>query len=114
MVEPNAVLEIADGILDLGVAAMVGLRFQGVALSIGDEGVIAVGGEQGELGAGRGLHPADDEARRHRVGLVLERNVRGLGHVGAAVHPVRDRLPVRLGMASMRLRRLGRWRTVME
>ena len=28
MVEPDAVLEVANGILDLGVAAMVGLQFQ--------------------------------------------------------------------------------------
>ena len=42
MVEPHAVLQVADGILDLGVAAMVGLEVQGVAVSIGDEGVVAV------------------------------------------------------------------------
>ena len=30
MVEPDAVLEVSDGILDLGVAAMVGLQIQGV------------------------------------------------------------------------------------
>ena len=41
MVEPHAVLEMADGILDLGVAAMIGLQIQGVALSVSDEGVIA-------------------------------------------------------------------------
>ena len=57
MVETHAVLEVADGILDLGVAPMVCLQFQGVAIPVGDEGVIAVGGEQGQLRAGRGLHP---------------------------------------------------------
>ena len=41
---------------DLGVAAMVCLEFQGVAIPAGDEGVIAVGGEEGQLGTGRGLH----------------------------------------------------------
>ena len=41
MVEPHAVLEIADGVLDLGVAVMVGLQIQGVALTVGGEGVIA-------------------------------------------------------------------------
>ena len=51
MVEPHAVLQVADGVLDLGVASMVGLQFPGVAVSIGDESVIAVGGEQGQLGA---------------------------------------------------------------
>ena len=29
MVQPHAVLEVSDGILDLGVAAMVALQFQG-------------------------------------------------------------------------------------
>ena len=44
MVEAHAdtILQVADGVLDLGVAAMVGLQFQGVALPVGDEGVIAV------------------------------------------------------------------------
>ena len=32
VVEPHAVLQVADGVLDLGVAAMVGLQIQGVAL----------------------------------------------------------------------------------
>ncbi len=52
MVEPHAVLEVADGILDLGVAAMVGLEVQRVALAVGDEGVIAVTGKQRQLGRG--------------------------------------------------------------
>ena len=38
MVESHAVLQVADGVLDLGVAAMVGLKVQGVALTVGDEG----------------------------------------------------------------------------
>ena len=29
MVEPDAVLEVSDGVLDLGVVPMVGLQFQG-------------------------------------------------------------------------------------
>ena len=33
MVQPHAVLEVSDGILDLGVEAMVGLQFQGVSPS---------------------------------------------------------------------------------
>ena len=55
MVEAHAVLQVADGVLDLGVAAMVSLEIQGVALPVGNEGVIAVGGEERQLGAGRGL-----------------------------------------------------------
>ena len=52
MVEPHAVLQVADGVLHLGVAAMVGLEIQGVALTVGDEGVVAVVGKQRQLGPG--------------------------------------------------------------
>ena len=72
MVESHAVLQIADGILHLGVAAVVGLQFQGVAFSTGDEAVVAIGVEEGQLRAGRWLHPADDEAHRSGVGFTLE------------------------------------------
>ena len=41
----HAVLEVSDGILDLGVAAMVGLQVQGIPVPVGDEAVIAVAGE---------------------------------------------------------------------
>ena len=44
---PAPVLEVSDGILYLGVAAMVGLQFQGIAVPVGDEAVIVVGGEEG-------------------------------------------------------------------
>ena len=64
MVQPQAVLEVSDGVLDLGVAAMVGLQFQGFPLPVGDAAVIAVAGEEGQLGTGRGLHPPDDEPHR--------------------------------------------------
>ena len=43
MVENHAVLEVPDGILRPGVAAMVGRQFQGVAFSIGDEAEVAMG-----------------------------------------------------------------------
>ena len=55
MVQPDAVLEVSDGILDLGVAAVVGRQCQGLPLPVGDAAVIAVAGEEGQLGAGRGL-----------------------------------------------------------
>ena len=113
MVQPHAVLEVSDGVLDLGVSAMVGLEIQGIPVSIGDEGVIAVVGEERQLGAGRGLHPADDEAHRRGVGLGVERRIGGLGHVGGAVHPVGIGVQSASGMASMRLRRLLCWRMVM-
>ena len=97
MVQPHAVLEVSDGVLDLGVAPMVGLEIQGFPLPVGDEAVIAVGGEEGQLGTGRGLHAPDDEPHRRGVGLALEGSVAGFGHVGGAVHPVGDGRPVLLG-----------------
>ena len=44
MIQPHAVLEVSDGVLDLGVAAMVGLQLQGFPVPVGDAAVIAVGG----------------------------------------------------------------------
>ena len=40
--ETHTVLEVSDGILDLGVAAMVGLQFEHLPVPVGDEAVIAV------------------------------------------------------------------------
>ena len=37
VVQPDAVLEVAYGVLDLGVAAMIGLQFQGLPIAVGDE-----------------------------------------------------------------------------
>ena len=93
MVQPDAVLEVAYRILDLGVTAMIGLQFQHLPVPVGDEAMIAVGGEEGQLRTGRGLHPPDDEPHRRGVRLGLERGVGGLGHIGGAVHPVRNRRP---------------------
>ena len=56
---PDAVLEVAYGVLDLGVATMVGLQFQRLSVPVGDEAVIAVYGEEGQLGTGRRLHTPD-------------------------------------------------------
>ena len=83
-------------ILDLGVAAMVGLQFE--HLPAGDEAVIAVGGEEGQLGTGRGL---DDEPHRRGVRFTWKGVQIGGG--------VRNR---RAGIAS--LCRLLCWRMVME
>ena len=47
MVESDAVLQVSDGVLYLGVAAMVGLQLQGFPVPVGDEAVIAVAGEEG-------------------------------------------------------------------
>ena len=46
VIEPDVVLEVSDGVLDLGVAAMVGLEVQGAAVPVRDAGVIAVVGKQ--------------------------------------------------------------------
>ena len=97
MVQPDTVLEVSDGILDLGVAAMVSLQFEHLPVPVGDEAVIAVCGEEGQLGTGRGLHPPDDELHRRGVGLGLERGAGGLRHSSGAVHPVGYRCPVLLG-----------------
>ena len=61
MVQPYAVLEVSYRILNLGVAAMVSLQFERLLIPVGDEAVVAVAGEEGQLGTGRGLHPPDDE-----------------------------------------------------
>ena len=93
---PTPYLRSRRGVLDLGVVAVVGLQFQGFPLPVGDEAVIAVGGEEGQLGTGRGLHAPDDEPHRRGVGPTLEGSVAGFGHVGGAVHPVGDGRPVLL------------------
>ena len=72
MVQPDAVLEVAYRILALGVAAMISLQFEQLPVPVGDEAVIAVGGEEGELGTGRGLHSPDDEPHRCGIRLGLE------------------------------------------
>ena len=97
MVQPDAVLEVPDGILDLGVAAMVSLQFEHLPVPVGDEAVIAVAGEEGQLGTGRGLHSPDDEPHRGSVGIILKGDVGGFRHIGGTVHPVEYRCPVRLG-----------------
>ena len=83
VVQSDTVLEVAYRILDLGVTAMIGLQFQHLPIAVGDEAVIAVGGEEGQLGTGRGLHPPDDEPHRRGVGLTLEWDIGGLCHIGA-------------------------------
>ena len=90
---PTPYLRVAYGILDLGVAAMVSLQFEQLSVPVGDEAMIAVFGEEGQLGTGRQLHPPDDEPYRRGVRLGLEGGAGGLGHIGGTVHPVRNRRP---------------------
>ena len=49
MVEPDAVLEVTDRVLDLGVTAMVGLELHQLPGAVGDEGVVAIVHEEREL-----------------------------------------------------------------
>ena len=93
VVQPDAVLEVAYRILDLGVAAMISLQFQQLPIPVGDEAVIAVGGEEGELGTGRGLHPPDDEPHRRGVGFTLEGGIEPVSKVSnsASVYTVSRR-----------------------
>jgi hypothetical protein len=42
-------LEFGDGLLDDGVAAVVGFDVDQLALAVGDEGVVFPGGEQRQL-----------------------------------------------------------------
>ena len=97
MVQPDAVLEVAYGILDLGVAAMVSLQFEQLPVPVGDEAVIAVFGEEGQLGTGRGLHTPDDEPHRRGVRFTLEGS-------GRWSRPHRRRRPSSKESASRHLR----------
>ena len=81
MVQPHTVLEVSDGILDLSVAAMIGLQFQRLPIPDGDEAVIAASGEEGELGTGRRLHPPDDEPHLRGARLGLERGVEPVSEI---------------------------------
>ena len=97
----------------------VPLQFQGLSVPAGDEAVIAAGGEEGQLGAGRGLHPPDGEPHRRRAGLTPERGAGGLRHSSGAVHPAGNRRPVRLGYRLGQVPQAGvladgGWRMVME
>ena len=54
MVEPDAVLEVTDRVLDLGVTAigvtaMAGLELHQLPRAVGDEGVVAIVHEEREL-----------------------------------------------------------------
>ena len=63
-------VEVADGVLDLGVAAVIGFELDGAALAVGDKGVVVVSGQQRQLGTGGGLDPPHDETD---LGMALGR-----------------------------------------
>ena len=54
---------------------LISLQFEHLPVPVGDEAVIAVGDEEGELGTGCRLHPPDNEPHRRGVGLGLEGSV---------------------------------------
>ena len=85
--QARARLEVADGQLADGVAAMVGVQPGHGAGPVGDEGVVAPGGEQ--LGL---LTLVADATHDQPVALVA-----GLGDLGGLVGLVGDRDPGRLG-----------------
>ena len=73
------------------VAAVIGLQLQGFSVPVGDEAVIAVGGELGQP-----WEPGVGFTRRtmSRTGAasasLWKVGVGGLGHIGGTVHPVRN------------------------
>ena len=75
VVQPDAVLEVSDGVLDLGVAAMVSLQLERLLIPVGDEAVVAVAGEQGQLGTGRGLHTPGTMSRTGAAPASLSKGV---------------------------------------
>lgn len=96
MVQGHAVLEVADRVLDLGVAVVVGLELERRTIAVGDVRVIVVQDERRKLEARGRLHPAGDRPDRERVGPVGKGDIHCLGQVGATVEPIRDRRPGRL------------------
>ena len=77
--------------------------------------MIAVFGEEGQLGTGRGLQTPDDEPYRRGVRLGLEGGAGGLGHIGGAVHPVGNGSPGIFGYRLDEIPQAGlRWRMAME
>ncbi len=100
MVETHAVLEVSNGVLDLGVAAVVGLQFQDFPVPVGNEAVIAVGGEEGRLGTGGWPNRPDDEPYRR----VLEGAVEPVSKVSnsASVYTVSRRWERRQEYAASR------------
>ena len=60
VVQPSAVLQVSNGVLATSAwLAVVGLQLQGFPVPVGDEAVIAVGGEEDQLGqTGSGASPA--------------------------------------------------------
>jgi hypothetical protein len=104
MGQPGARLGVADGQVADGVAAVVGVQEGGGAGPIGDERVVAPGGEQ--LGL---LALVADATHDQSVALVA-----GLGDLGDPVRLVGDRAPGRFWNGGDRGADRLVWRTVIE
>ena len=96
------------------MATVVGLRFQDIPLPVGNESVIAVGGEEGQLGAVRGFYPADDERTSAASGSLLKGEY-SITATSATPSILFDMdVHSDSGMASIRFPRFWFWRRVTE
>jgi len=75
--------QLGYGLLDHRMPPMVGLRLQHVAFAVGDERMVVVAGEQGQLQAGSGANPADDQPDRQSALGMREAGEGGLGDICA-------------------------------
>ncbi len=76
VIEPDAVLQVADGVLDLGVAAMVGFEVQGISVPVGDEAVIAVVDEEQSYARVRPVQRRLTDEAAHACMLMTRRVIR--------------------------------------
>ena len=83
MVQPHAVLEVSDGVLDPAWRRWSASSAR-VSPSRSVMKASCRSGEEGQLGTGRGLHAPDDEPHRPASGA-LEGSVAGFGHIGGAL-----------------------------
>ena len=117
VVQPDAYLRSRIAFSISAWRQMISLQFQGLSVPVGDEAVIAVGGEEGQLGTGASASPSRTMSRTGRcVRLTLKRGVSRLGDYFRRRRPSSrewESSPLR-GIASIRSRRLARWRMVME
>ena len=88
MVETHSVFAIPYRVLYLGVAAVIGLEGEMISLPVGDEAMVGVIKERFVLRPRGGPDPSYDQAQRLAA---LEGRIGYLGHVGAAIEPVRYR-----------------------
>jgi len=90
--------EVSNGVLDLGVTAVVGFEGDGLTGAVGDQGVIGVHGEQSQLRSRGGFGAPHDEPAS--FSFVPEWLIGDLGDIGAS--EVRDWLPLVLGIGATR------------